>query len=64
MNANELVLPVKSFLQATALAGLAFANKHSTISTSLLFLQKTYSISKSIIWLYGVSYIYFYELQR
>ncbi len=35
------------------LAVLAFANKHSTISTSLLSLQKTYSVSKSVIWFYG-----------
>ncbi len=33
--------------QAPALAVLAFANKHSTISTSLLSLQKTNSVSKS-----------------
>ncbi len=56
LNASELLLPGEeggaSRAQAPALAVLAFANKHSTISTSLLSLQKTYSVSKSVIWLY------------
>ncbi len=55
LNARELLLPEKrAELQELklALAVLAFANKHSTISTSLLSLQKTYSVSKSVIWLY------------
>ncbi len=34
---------------APTLAVLAFANKHSNISTSLLSLQKMYSVSKSVI---------------
>ncbi len=40
MNANELVLPVKSFLQATALAGLAFANKHPQLVQACYFYRK------------------------
>ncbi len=44
-NANELLLSGKRVeLQTLALAVLAFANKHTTISTSLLSLQKTYSV--------------------
>ncbi len=51
LNANELVLPDPfseegGALRAHALAilVLAFANKHSTISTSLLSLKETYSV--------------------
>ncbi len=38
--------------QQTRLTWTAFANKRSPISTSLLSLQKTYSVSKSVVWLY------------
>ncbi len=50
LNASELLLLEKrAELQELK---LAFANKHYTINTSLLSLQKTYSVSKSVIWLY------------
>ncbi len=53
LNANELLLSDEeggaSRAQAPPLAVLAFANKHSTINTSLLSLQKIYSVSKSVI---------------
>ncbi len=52
LNENELLLPeMRAELQELklTLAMLAFGNKHFTISTSLLFLQKMYSVSKSFI---------------
>ncbi len=45
---NELLIPEKR-AELKVLPVLAFTNKHSTINTSLLSLQKTYSVSKSVI---------------
>ncbi len=49
LNANELLLSEKRAELQKLRSGISSANKHSTINTNLLSLQKTYSVSKSVV---------------
>ncbi len=47
LNANEMLLPEKRAELQELRSGISSANKHSTINTNLLSLQKTYCFKVS-----------------